>query len=73
MPGYPPVLNYHDDMLPAEKLELAIYKHIKAAEPLVATVSLPFLSQVVGESNHGRIVDCLKYLEAEKPDTDHKV
>jgi hypothetical protein len=52
-------------MLPAEKLELAIYKHVKALEPQPANVSLPFLSQVVGESNHGRIVERLKDLELE--------
>jgi hypothetical protein len=52
-------------MLPSEKLELAIYNHVKSVEPLPANVSLAFLSQITGEPNQGRIAECLKGLEAE--------
>lgn len=50
-------------MLPSQKLELAIYKHVRALEPLAADVSLPYLSQTIGENDHGRIVERLTALD----------
>jgi hypothetical protein len=44
-------------MLPSEKLELAIYKHVKAVGSLPANVSLPQLSQITGVSDHARLVE----------------
>jgi hypothetical protein len=49
-------------MLPSERLELAIYKHVSALHPPVH-VSLPQLSQIVSESDHRNIVERLKDLE----------
>jgi len=50
-------------MLPAEKLELAIYRHVKALQPPV-NVTVNQFSQVTGETNYGRIVERLIDLEA---------
>jgi TIR domain-containing protein len=50
-------------MLPSEKLELAIYKHVRALEPLAADVSLPFLSQTIAEKDQGRIIERLTALD----------
>jgi hypothetical protein len=49
-------------MLPSEKLELAIYKHVNALEPPV-NVTLTQLSQVTGENNQTRIVERLTALD----------
>lgn len=49
-------------MLPSERLELAIYKHVNALHPPVS-VSLPQLSQIVGETDHRKIVERLKDLD----------
>jgi predicted nucleotide-binding protein len=51
-------------LLPSEKLELAIYKHVDALEPPV-NVSLPQLSQVTGEKDHAKIAERLKALDIE--------
>jgi TIR domain len=45
-------------MLPAEKLELAIYRHVKALDPPV-NVNVTQLSQITGEKDYGRIVERL--------------
>ena len=52
-------------LLPSEKLELAIYKYIAPLHPPVQ-VSLPYLAQVIGESDARKIVERLKDLEVEK-------
>ena len=52
-------------MLPSEKLELAIYKHINALEPPVS-VTVNQLSQLTGETSLRRIVERLKDLNADK-------
>lgn len=52
-------------MLPSERLELIICKHVNAMGPLPATVSLPQLSQITGINDHVRLVDCLRGLEAD--------
>jgi len=52
-------------LLPSEKLELAIYKYVAALHPPVQ-VSLPYLAQILGESDLGKIVERLKDLEANK-------
>lgn len=50
-------------ILPAEKLELLIYKYVNALHPPV-NVTVNQLSQVTGEKDHGRIVERLKDLDA---------
>jgi hypothetical protein len=50
-------------MLPSEKIELAIYRHVNLLEPPV-NVSLPQLSQITGERDHARIAERLKDLAA---------
>jgi diguanylate cyclase (GGDEF)-like protein len=50
-------------ILPAERLELLIYKHVNALHPPV-NVTLNQLSQVTGEKDYGRIVERLKDLDA---------
>src|SRR5258708_20753700 len=52
-------------MLPSEKLELAIYKHVNSLGPLPVSVSLPQLSQITGLNEHARMTECLKGLEAD--------
>jgi hypothetical protein len=52
-------------MLPSEKLELAIYKHISALHT-PASVTVNQLSQVTGELNIGRIVERLTVLNTDK-------
>ncbi len=49
--------------LPSERLELAIYRHVSALHPPVP-VSLPQLSQIVGQNEHSKIVERLKDLES---------
>lgn len=52
-------------MLPSQKLELAIYKHVNALDPPV-NVSLLQLSQVTGENNQAKIVERLTALDDER-------
>jgi len=59
-------------MLPSEKLELAICKYVNSLGMLPADVSLPRLSQILGEANHARIAECLSGLEAENRISLHK-
>lgn len=49
-------------LLPSEKLEFAIYRHVNALEPPV-NVTLTQLSQVTGENNQTRIVERLTALD----------
>jgi len=51
-------------MLPSQKLELAIYKHVKALEPPV-NASLVQLSQILGENNQTNIAERLTALDDE--------
>jgi TIR domain len=50
-------------MLPSKKLELAIYKQVSLSEPSAADASLTQLSQIIGEKDHGRIVERLTALD----------
>lgn len=52
-------------MLPSEKIELAIYKFVNQLGPGRVSVSLPHLSQQIGENDQWRIIERLKGLEAE--------
>jgi predicted nucleotide-binding protein len=50
-------------MLPSEKFELAVYRHVSALEPLPTNVSLPQISQIMGESDQRRAAERLIALE----------
>jgi diguanylate cyclase (GGDEF)-like protein len=52
------------EMLPSEKLELAIYKFVDALGPFAVSASVVQLSQVTGEKDYGRIIERLKDLDA---------
>jgi hypothetical protein len=52
-------------LLPSEKLEVEIYKYVAQLHPPVQ-VSLPYLAQVIGESDLRKIVERLKDLEVTK-------
>jgi hypothetical protein len=52
-------------MLPSQKMELAIYKHVVALEPSAADVTLPHLSQIIGEKDYGRVAERLIALDDE--------
>ena len=50
-------------MLPSERLELAIYRAVKRVPGPRFDTSLPMLSQMTGENDHGAIAERLKDLE----------
>jgi len=50
-------------MLPSERLELAIYQAIKRVPGQRFDTSLPMLSQITGETDHGALAERLKDLE----------
>lgn len=51
-------------MLPSETIELAIYKFVESVRPLPANVTIQQLSNIIGESDHVRIVERLTDLDA---------
>jgi hypothetical protein len=58
--------SYYDVMLPSERLELAIYNAVKRGSSGQSELhtSMPVLSQMTGENEHGAIAERLKDLEA---------
>ncbi|MGO9087386.1 MAG: hypothetical protein ACLP6G_02710 [Terriglobales bacterium] len=50
-------------MLPSERLELAIYQAVKRGPAQGFDTSMPLLSQITGEMDHGAIAERLKDLE----------